>query len=188
MWKWLTENYYLCSLKILTDSPIMQNFAAIDFETANKEYTSICSVGIVIVRDGKMVDSFYSLVKPVPNYYPWFYTRVHGIRQKDTMTAPLFPEVWKLAECKIQGLPLVAHNKSFDENVLKKTFAYYKMKYPNYLFYCTLEASKKLLISPEDIENHRLPTVAKYCGYDLEKHHNALADAEACAAIAIKLL
>lgn len=27
----------------------------------------------------------------------------------------------------------------------------------------------------------------KFCGYHLEDHHNALVDAEACAAIAIKL-
>ena len=30
----------------------MENFAAIDFETANKERTSVCSVGVVIVREG----------------------------------------------------------------------------------------------------------------------------------------
>ena len=30
----------------------MDNFAAIDFETANNERTSICSVGVVIVRNG----------------------------------------------------------------------------------------------------------------------------------------
>ena len=28
----------------------MQNFAAIDFETANNERSSVCSIGIVIVR------------------------------------------------------------------------------------------------------------------------------------------
>ena len=31
-------------------------------------------------------------------------------------------------------------------------------------------------------------TVASACGYDLTNHHHALADAEACAAIAMKLL
>lgn len=169
----------------------MQDFAAIDFETANEKRTSICSVGIVIVKDGEMVDSFYSLVKPEPNYYPWFYTRVHGIKFKDTEHAPSFPEVWKEVMKKVGTLPLVAHNKSFDENVLKAAFKLYKKQmgpYPNYPFYCTLLKSQELLKSPDDIENHRLPTVAKYCGYDLENHHNALADAEACAAIAIKLL
>ena len=30
----------------------MRDFAAIDFETANNERTSVCSVGVVIVRNG----------------------------------------------------------------------------------------------------------------------------------------
>lgn len=34
----------------------MKNFAAIDFETANQQRTSVCSVGIVIVMDGEIVD------------------------------------------------------------------------------------------------------------------------------------
>ena len=36
----------------------MQDFAAIDFETANNDRSSVCSVGVVIVRDGEIVDSF----------------------------------------------------------------------------------------------------------------------------------
>ena len=36
----------------------MQNFAAIDFETANNERSSVCSIGIVIVRGEEIVDTF----------------------------------------------------------------------------------------------------------------------------------
>lgn len=36
------------------------NFAAIDFETANECRSSVCSVGVVIVKKGKVVDKFYS--------------------------------------------------------------------------------------------------------------------------------
>ena len=36
----------------------MKDFAAIDFETANNERSSVCSVGIVIVRNGEIVDTF----------------------------------------------------------------------------------------------------------------------------------
>ena len=32
----------------------MENFAAIDFETANEQRTSVCSVGVVIVRNGEI--------------------------------------------------------------------------------------------------------------------------------------
>ena len=38
------------------------------------------------------------------------------------------------------------------------------------------------------LENHQLHTVAAECGYCLENHHNALADAEACAWIAREIL
>ena len=100
----------------------MQDFAAIDFETANSERSSVCSVGIVIVRGGEIVDKFYSLIKPEPEYYSYVCMRVHGLCAADTEDAPVFPEVWKQIEPKIAGLPLVAHNKAFDESCLKAVF------------------------------------------------------------------
>lgn len=164
----------------------LHDFAAIDFEAANAEVTSACSMGIVIVRDDEMVDDFYSLIQPVPNYYDFWTTKVHGIRKKDTDDAPLFPEVWHQVAYKLKGLPLVAHGSLFDERVLKGLHKYYHIRYPDYKFYCTHRGSEKLL---PDIENHKVHTVAKHFGYDHEKmkHHNALDDAEACAIIAMNI-
>ena len=39
-------------------------FVAIDFETANKSYDSACSIGLVTVRDGAIVDEYYKLIRP----------------------------------------------------------------------------------------------------------------------------
>ena len=164
----------------------MNNFAAIDFETANNERTSVCSVGVVIVRDGEFVDSFYSLIQPEPNYYNYWNTLVHGITREDTENAPVFPYVWEKIEPLIEGLPLVAHNSQFDEGCLKAVFKVYQMDYPDYEFYDTLWASRRQF--GDLLPNHQLQTVAAACGYNLTHHHHALADAEACAAIAIKLL
>ena len=47
----------------------MKDFAAIDFETVNNQRSSVCSVGLVIVRGGEIVDKFYSLIKPEPEYW-----------------------------------------------------------------------------------------------------------------------
>ena len=69
----------------------MQDFAAIDFETANNERSSVCSVGVVIVRDGEIVDKFYSLIKPEPEYYNYWCSRVHGLCADDTDNAPHIP-------------------------------------------------------------------------------------------------
>lgn len=163
----------------------MRDFAAIDFETANECRSSVCSVGVVIVRGGRIVDKFYSLIHPEPEYYQWFCQQVHGLCPEDTEDAPCFATVWKRVEPLIEGLPLVAHNSPFDEGCLKAAFQVYRMDYPDYEFHDTLRASRKLL---PNLVNHQLQTVAAACGYDLTSHHNALADAEACAHIAIELL
>ena len=162
----------------------MRDFATIDFETANYDRSSVCSVGVVIVRDGEIVDKFYSLIQPEPNYYNYWCSQVHGLCREDTDDAPIFPEVWAQIEPLIEGLPLVAHNSPFDEGCLRAVFRTYQMDYPEYEFYDTLAASRRRL---RGLENHQLQTVAAACGYCMENHHHALADAEACAIIALHL-
>lgn len=66
----------------------MKDFAAIDFETANYERSSVCSVGLVIVRGGEIVDKFYSLIKPEPEYYTFRCSQVNGLCAADTENAP----------------------------------------------------------------------------------------------------
>lgn len=163
----------------------MKDFAAIDFETANQYRTSVCSVGLVVVKNEEIVDRFYSLIQPEPNFYSHWNTQVHGLTQSDTEKAPVFPFVWKEIETRIEGLPLVAHNKAFDEGCLKAVFRSYCMDYPDYEFHCTLQTSRRLF---KTLHNHQLQTVAAQCGYNLNKHHHALADAEACAWIARAIL
>ena len=205
---------------------MLRDFIAIDFETANQESSSVCSVGVVMVRNGQIVDSFYSLIQPEPNYYNYWCQRVHGISESDTEDAPVFSKVWQQLEerivevyfskpteqrepssslewpsrdggrrsqqeiedirYQIATIPFVAHNARFDEGCLKAVFRVYQMDYPDYRFYDTLTASRRQF--GQSLPNHQLHTVAAACGYDLQNHHHALADAEACAAIALYLL
>ena len=164
----------------------MTDFAAIDFETANEYRSSVCSVGVVIVRNGEIVDTFYSLIHPEPEYYNWRCQQVHGLSEADTDDAPVFPDVWAQIAPMIEGLPLVAHNSPFDESCLRGAFEVYQMDYPEYEFYDTCAASRRYF--GHCLENHQLQTVSAACGYDLTRHHHALADAEACAYIAMKIL
>ena len=164
----------------------MDNFAAIDFETANNERTSICSVGVVIVRNGEIADRFYSLVHSRTGL---LFVLEHPYSWIDTgRILPMllfFSEVWKQVAPKIEGLPLgLRSNKAFDEGCLKAVFRTYCMDYPDYDFYCTYQASRKL----KGLRNHQLHTVAGFFGFELENHHHALADAEACAWIARQIL
>lgn len=164
----------------------MREFAAIDFETANYSPTSICSVGIVVVRGGEIVERIHSLVRPTPNYYVRRFTEIHGICRHDTEDAPTFAQVWARLAPRVEGLPMVAHNKGFDESVLRHTLAAYGIAWPGYEFHCTLQAARRLF--PRDrIGNHRLPTVCHHLGIEFDNHHDALADAEGCARIALRI-
>lgn len=164
----------------------MRDFAAIDFETANRERTSVCSVGVVVVRDGVIAEKAYRLIHPRPDYYSWFCTRVHGMTSSDTAEAPDFPDVWNGIAPLVTDLPLVAHNSAFDEGCLRACFELFGMQWPDYRFYCTYRAARRIFGSR--LPNHQLQTVSAACGYPLEHHHHALADAEACAHIALQLL
>ena len=179
----------------------MKDFIAIDFETANECPSSVCSIGAVLVRNGEIVKTFYSFIRPEPDYYKWFCQQVHGLGHKDTDDADVFPFVWERLKMELLvgleilsedttdesiALPLVAHNASFDSRCLREVFRCYRMDYPEFVFYDTLAAAKRHFCGT--LENHQLPTVAAACGYDLEEHHHALADAEACAWIAREIL
>jgi len=163
---------------------VINDFAAIDFETANQHGSSVCAVGVVVVRNGAIADKFYRLIQPEPNYYDYWNTQCHGLTAKDTDEALVFSKVWREVESLIVGLPLIAHNARFDEGCLKAAFRTYQMDYPDYEFHCTLKASRKKF---KGLENYQLHTVSRHCGYKMRKHHEALDDAYACAIIAIKL-
>ena len=163
----------------------MTDFVAIDFETANASRCSICSLGLVVVENGIITDRIYSLVRPTPNYYSYWTTNIHGISYDDTINAPNFFDIWSGILEKTKGLPFVAHNSPFDSSCLRAIYETSRLEYPNFDFYCTLRAARQKL---PNLENHKLDTVAEYFGYNLENHHHALADAEACAIIATHLL
>ncbi len=162
-----------------------ERFAAIDFETANGRRSSICSVGVVVVEDGEVVDKAYTLVRPTPDFYTRWTTAVHGLTAADTRYAPDFEEAWARIEPRLRDLPLVAHNSPFDEGCLRAAHEAYDLAYPRYTFFCTCRMARKMY---PFLANHQLHTVAAYCGYDLTRHHHALADAEACAYIALSMM
>ena len=66
-------------------------FVAIDFETATAYHP--CSVGIVSVENGIIVDEYVTLIKPPNNSYSPFTIQVHGIHPKDTMHSKSFVEL-----------------------------------------------------------------------------------------------
>lgn len=159
-------------------------FAAIDFETANDSKSSICSIGLVIVENGIVIQSYHSLVKPYPFKIGYWQKKVHGIEINDLEDKKDFPEIWREIEPLIEDCILVAHNAGFDRSVLSSTLTHYRIDKYIPKFVCTYQAARK--IWPSEIK-HTLPHISNMLGIDLE-HHNSLSDANAAANIAIEIL
>ncbi|OOF38767.1 MULTISPECIES: 3'-5' exonuclease [Rodentibacter] len=162
----------------------MNSFVAIDFETANRNLSSVCSIGLVFVENRQIVDTYYRLIQPTPNFYSRFNTQIHGLTKADTDIAPPFPQIWTEIRPNLAGKALVAHNSLFDENCLKAVLQSYHLPLHDNPFFCTCRQARKMF---PQLPNHKLNTVTRYLGFNLTHHHHALADAEACAYIALRI-
>lgn len=158
------------------------NFVAMDFETANRYPESACSLALVLVRNNKIIDQFYTVINPQMSFDSRN-IQIHGITAADVADAPTMEEVWPKIKALYQpGMLVAAHNIRFDSNVLKQSLARYDIPEPHYLMIDTLKTSK--LFEP-NLENHKLDTVSEALNIDLWHHHNALSDSQACAEILI---
>ena len=164
----------------------MNSFIALDVETANYNPSSICAIGCVKVIDGHVVDDFYSLVHPEPDWYVRRFTAIHGLSDKDTWNAPTFDVVWRSLDIWREGLPIVAHNAVFDFGCCSAAAKIYQLDPPPRLL-CTLTAARKK-ISRTACPSKSLPCVCQYLGIPFNNHHDALADAYGCAELAKILL
>lgn len=154
-------------------------FTAIDFETATGFAESACSVGIVTVEDGVITDEYHTLIQPPDNAYWYRNIQCHGIQPAHTAAAQPFDYHFSEIERRLAGRKVVAHNESFDRNVLMKTMQFYGLDYavlelpPRWE--CTLRIYRAKGFRPANL---------KACSDRMNialQHHEALSDARACA-------
>jgi DNA polymerase-3 subunit epsilon len=167
----------------------MSTFVAIDFETADRGRDSACSVGLVRVENGAIVDKVVQLIKPprftegdLFNPSPDFeFTYIHGIKPDMVAAAPTFAQAWPKLERILQGAHfMAAHNAPFDNGVLTACCAAARLPKPAHRFVCTVRLARDTW----KLYPTKLPNVCQHLGITLN-HHEALSDAEACAKIVI---
>jgi len=159
------------------------DFTAIDFETANSHPSSACAVGLVRVRDGIVVDRAEWLIRPPAGHAEFlpFNIRIHGITSEMVSEAPDWSaQLGELREFIGDDIA-VAHNAGFDMGVIRAACAETITPTPKLRYLCSVQVSRKTY----DLASHRLPLAAQAAGFGDFAHHEALADAEACAAIVI---
>lgn len=155
------------------------DFVAIDFETANEKISSVCQIGIVVVKKDKITEKSSWLVRPAENCFNPFNTYIHGITAEQVETEPEFFELWPKFEKYLKGQTVIAHNASFDVSVLRHVLDIYGLEYPKADFLCSVKIAKKVWT---EIRRHGLKSLSQYLGIEFT-HHDAAEDAFASAEI-----
>ena len=159
------------------------DFTAIDFETANSSSASACAVGLTRVRGGEVVATAGWLIQPPAGHDRFFSlnTGIHGICAEDVVGA----KTWSAQLADIAAFVgddvLVAHNAGFDMTVLRRACEVTADVCPPYRYVCSLQVARKTY----ELDSYRLPSVATAVGFLDFPHHDATADALACAHIMI---
>ena len=165
-------------------------FAVVDVETSGLSIRRhrVLQVGVVLVdRHGAVLDRWQSLVRPPRRvFYRVGPTRLHGIRRRSVRRAPLLTDVMQQLSSRLDGAVFVAHNAPFDLAFLHKAAHQARVPLPIGSTLCTLQLSRQL--DPQGQQSHRLAALCDRYDVVLVRPHDALADADATAAVLPHLL
>ena len=158
-------------------------YIAFDVETPNRNNNRMSAIGITVIENRQIVDSFFSYVDPLQPF-DWFNSQLTGINEETVFDAPTFPELWPTIEPILSSGILVAHNASFDVGVLRSCLRDYEIGWKNSVNgLCTVVMGRRLLPNI----SHRLNAMCDYYGIPLN-HHQADSDSRACAEILIRYM
>ena len=155
------------------------NFLAIDVETANADYSSICQIGIAEFQDGAIINRWSSLVNPEA-YFDGFNTSIHGISEHDVRDAPTFDKIHSIIAEKLNG-KITVHHMPFDKIAITRACIEYNLEIiqPKWL-----DSAKIVRRTWEEFSSrgYSLGNIAKHLNIKFA-HHDALEDAIAAAQV-----
>ncbi len=138
---------------------------------------------MVKVRDGRVVEREHRYIRPPfpHNEFSEWNVRIHGITPEQVADA----DDWSVHLPALREFAgddlLVAHNAGFDMGVIAKTSTALGLPVPDFRYLCSLQVARRTY----HLDSYRLPVAAMAAGFEGFSHHDALADAEACAAIMV---
>lgn len=161
------------------------NFTAIDFEAANSDRASACAVGATTVHDGITTGTRSWLIRPHTgiNSFDPFAAMLHGIDAAAVADAPSLEESMALLRDLIGDGPVLAHNMSYDGDVLRRSYEIAGFPAPANELRCTQTLSRTAL----KLSKTRLYLVAEHLGLPTFQQHDAGADALTCARVALAI-
>ena len=174
---------------ISPDTPLEDlTFVVFDTETTGLEPGYVLQLAFVVVRgNGEVVDCHRTYIKR----HFWRPGRlgahhVHGITRRHLRSGVPIADAISALESACVGAVPVAHNASFDLTFLKAECARLSRSLQLEPTLCTLRLSRSL--DQGRTRRHKLANLVEHYGLDSTPNHDALADAQATAAVLPYLL
>lgn len=160
-------------------------FAVVDLETTglSPRRHQILQVAVVIIdADGHVIERWSSLVRPRFGVWSRVGPRhIHGITRRRLIGAPRLTPVLHTVSSLLEGTVFTAHNAPFDASFLAAAAGRAGVELMLSPQVCTLQLSRRL--DPDRSQSHRLGDACARHGIPVTNPHDALADAEATAAL-----
>lgn len=158
------------------------DFVVIDVETSCSRVSSICQIGIVGFRDGRVAFEYETLLDP-HDHFSGFNTRIHGIAAEHVVGQPCFADVHAVVDDHLAGRTTVAHSH-FDKGALA---AACRQHYRPMIETTWLDSVRVAKRAWPDLPSHRLNVLSAYLGV-AHTHHDALSDARAAGFVIVKAI
>ena len=156
-------------------------FNAIDVETANADPSSICQIGIVHVRNGRIQDRLSILINPEERFNS-ANVRLHGINEEAVKDSLAFPRIYGELYRRLAGVTLVSHT-GFDRVALEGAADKYGLDPLPVTWLDSAMVARRAW--PRKYRSRwGLATIAADLGITF-KHHDAVDDARAAAEIVL---
>ncbi len=165
------------------------SFTIVDVETTgwSPDQAGIIEVGAVLMRRGEVVAEFTSLVNP-GTAVPMSITELTGISDQMIAVAPPVATVLPGLLAFAQGSVLAAHNAPFDLGFLTAACRGSGLFWPGFEVLDTVRLARHLMVTPDEVPDCKLRTLAEFFGTPVQPSHRALADARATASVLERLL
>lgn len=162
----------------------MSKFIALDVETANSDYASICQIGCVVFEDGVATSSWSSLIDP-KCHFDNINISIHGIEEANVIGKPSFLDVYDLLSELFEG-EIIVHHGHFDKSAFSKAYELHDLA-PIKCDWLDSTLIVRRTWQEFRKSGYGLKNLTNYFGIEF-KHHDALEDARVAGEIVNRAL
>jgi len=160
------------------------NFVALDVETANHRYSSICQIGVAFFADGEYKNSWETLLNP-EEYFQERNIRIHEINEEMVKDSPTFPSICKELHEYLTNTIVVTHSP-FDRTAMAQIHQKYNIDLPEIRWLDTTKVVRRTW-KDRASKGYGLQDICEFLKIEF-KHHDAAEDARATGKVLLKAI